>query len=245
MRGQLDFEMKHYPGSSGKLLFIWGFGCNDKQPGLSWFIERLLKREYDITCVQLPTDISDFRTQVLDRLEEIEKDLGDHVGIGFSYGGLALSFLFGSSRRIFISPFWGINEKLRMTGDETIATVLSVVPKPLIHTKFETDDAGPLAVDEDLIGIPEKISFRSVHQFFEAHKVLPDPRPNDLVFFSKSDNIVSPDVIEKRVEKFGIDHQLYNGGHIFYLDKDREETMIRILEEIDRSFLVDGCPSTS
>ena len=245
MRGQLEFEVKRYPGTAGRLLFIWGFGCNDKQPGMGWFLERLLKKKYDVTCVQLPTEITDFKDQILRKLEDIEKGLGDHVSVGFSYGGLALSFLFGSSRRIFISPFWGVNERWRMKGDEAIATVLSVVPKPLIKRKFDTADAGALAVDDDLIGIPERISFRSVHQFFEAQKALPGPRQNDFVFYTRDDLVVSPEVIDNRIREFGIEHRTYNGSHIFYLDEEREETMIGILGEIDRSFLVDGCLSPS
>jgi len=236
MRGQLDFKVKHYSGGARKLLFIFGFGCNEKQPGLKWFMDRLLKRRFDITCVQLPTDISDFKADVISRLKLIEEEMGDHVSIGFSYGGLALSFLDRSRRRIFISPFWGVNERWRIKGDHTLATFLSVIPKPLLKRNFDIEDAGQLAVNEDLLGMPERISFRSIHQFFEAQKLLPDPQPNDVVFFSRKDMVVSPGMIEERISRFNIDHREYHGGHLFYLDENREDLIIRILKEIDISF---------
>ena len=232
----MDFDVKHYPGGDRKLLFIFGFGCTDKQPGLRWFLERLKKRNYDITCVQLPTDISDFEDEVLVRLRDIEKVLDDHVGVGFSYGGLALSFLDRPRRRIFIAPFWAVNERWKIKGGETIATVLSVIPTPLLKRKFDTNDAGDLAVDEDLLGMPERISFRSIHQFFEAQKLLPDPRTDDFVFYSRKDNVVSPGTIEKRIRSFDLGHQIYDGGHLFYLDEGREGVIIRMIQEIDGSF---------
>ncbi|MGA1848076.1 MAG: hypothetical protein ACMUHB_01930 [Thermoplasmatota archaeon] len=236
MRGQLEFRVKHFEGSGSRVIFIFGFGCNLEQPGLRWCLERFMKEELDLTCIQLPTDITDFQTEVISRCEDIQEAAGDNVTLGFSYGGLALSFLNGSRRRIFIAPFWEVNERWMKKGGHALAAFLSLAHGPGLKRKFYTRDAGPLAVDEDLEGMPDRISFSSVHQFFQAQKDLPPPKRNDIIFYGSDDIVVSTRAMEERINRFGLESRRFAGGHIFYLENNREEIIDMILHEVKSSF---------
>jgi hypothetical protein len=236
MRGQLEFKVKHFEGSGSRVVFMFGFGCNLDQPGLNWCLDRFMEEGLDITCIQLPTDISDFQGEVVSRCEDILEAVGDNVTVGFSYGGLVLSFLKGTRRRIFIAPFWEVNERWMKKGGHALAAFLSVAHGPGLKRKFYTRDAGPLAVDDDLEGMPDRISFSSVHQFFEAQKALPPPLENDIVLYGSDDIVVSTRRIEERIERFGMDHRKFQGGHIFYLENNRTGILELVLHEVRNSF---------
>lgn len=236
MRGQLDFEVKRFPGGSRKLLFINGFGGNCDQPGIQWWLNRLKEHDLDITCIQQPTFFKDFDEDVLKRCQDIQEAMDDHVAVGFSFGGLTLSFLSKARRRIFIAPFWAINERWLTPGHEQLLKLLKVITVPVLKRQFEKEDAGPLAVEEDIYGIPDRISFRTIDQFVQTHKRLPDPRSSDHVFYSHQDKIVSPSTIQERIDAFGLTSATYYGGHMFYLTRGRNELVSSILSEIDRGF---------
>jgi hypothetical protein len=236
MRGQLEFDVKHFPGGRRKLLFINGFGGNCYQPGIKWWLNRLKENDLDITCIQLPTFFKDFNRDVLKRCQDIQETMDDHVAVGFSFGGLALSFLFKARRRIFISPFWGVNERWMTPSHEQMLKLLKLITIPLLKRQFEKEDAGPLAIEEDIYGIPDRLSFRTIDQFIKTHERIPDPKNNDFVFFSHQDKIVSPVVIKNRIEKYGLNSSTYYGGHMFYLTRGRIDLVSSILSEIDRGF---------
>jgi hypothetical protein len=236
MRGQLEFGVIHFQGEGGKVLFINGFGGNCKQPGIQWWINRMLEHDLDITCIQLPTFFKDFEHDVLKPCMDIQEVMDDHVAVGFSFGGLALSYLFKARRRIFISPFWAVNERWMTHGHEQMLKLLKIITMPVLKRQFEKEDAGPLAVDEDIFGIPDRISFRTIDQFMKAHDNLPEPLDGDFVFFSPQDRVVSPSVINDRVKKFKLEHHSYYGGHMFYLTRKRAELARAILTEVDRGF---------
>lgn len=228
----LEFEVTRFRGGERKLLFINGYGGNLEQPGVGWLMNRLTEHGLDVTHVQLPTEVRDFESDVLEPAREVERGLGDHVGVGFSFGALTLTFLEGARKRIFLSPFWGVNDKWMVRGTEGVVSLLSIITKPMLPRRFGKEEAGPLAVDEDLAGIPEHVSFRTIDQFFRAQKVLPPPRPGDVVFYSPQDKVVSLGAIEKR----GVETHQFRGGHMFYLSRDRRTLMVSILEQVDRGF---------
>jgi hypothetical protein len=243
MRGQLDFGVTHFPGGDRKVLFINGFGGNCKQPGIQWWINRLLEHDLDVTCIQLPTFFKDFEHDVLKHCMDIQEVMDDHVAVGFSFGGLTLSYMFRAKKRIFISPFWAPNERWLTNSHEHMLKLLRVITTPILKRQFEKEDAGPLAEDGDIFGIPDRISVRTIDQFLKAQERLPDPRGSDHVFFSHQDKIVSPSTIEERVKHFGLENDTYYGGHMFYLTRGRPDLVKRILAEIDIGF--DQSHSTS
>lgn len=232
----MEFDVKHIPGGDRKLLFINGFGGNCNQPGIKWWLNRLNENDLDITCIQLPTFFTDFDHDVVKRCLDIQEVMDDHVAVGFSLGGLALSSLFKAKKRIFISPFWGVNERWKTPTHEQMLKLLKLITVPVLKRQFEKEDAGPLAVEEDIYGIPDRISFRTIDQFLKAHDKLPDPRKNDFVFYSHQDKIVSPAVIQNRIDGFELDSSTYYGGHMFYLTRGRAELVSSIMSEINKGF---------
>ena len=228
----LDFNVRRVPGGKKKLLFINGYGGNFKQPGVKWYMNRFNEHGLDVTYVQLPTRVNDFTEDVLKPCLEVEKEMGEHVAAGFSFGGLALAYMNGSRRRIFLSPFWTMNERWSHKGHKAAVKLLSIITKPMLPRQFDKDDAGALAVDDDMKGIPNFVSFRTIDQFFEAQKNIPPAIKGDTVFYSPQDMIISPRMIEER----GIEAHPYQGGHMFYLTRKRREVMKDILLKIDEGF---------
>jgi hypothetical protein len=196
----------------------------------------MLDRDLDVTHIQLPTHFKDFERDVLKECMDIQEVMDDHVAVGFSFGGLALSYMFKARRRIFISPFWSVNEKWMTSSHEHMIKLLRVITTPILKRQFEKEDAGPLAVDGDIFGIPERLSLRTIDEFVKAQGRLPDPRSTDHIFFSHQDKVVSATVIEKRVDQFSLGSNNYYGGHMFYLTRGRSELVDLILEQIENGF---------
>lgn len=228
----LHFEIRKVPGKGRELLFINGYGGNFKQPGVKWYMNRFKEHGLDVTYVQLPTLVDDFRKDVLEPCMELEGEMGEHVSAGFSFGGLTLAYMKGARRRIFLSPFWGLNEKWSGNAHKAVVKILSVIRKPILPRHFDKEDAGELAVDDDLIGIPDYVSFRTIEQFFEAQEKMPAPMIGDAVFYSPDDRIISTNIVEER----GAELHPYRGGHMFYLTRDRKDVMRRILHAVDEGF---------
>lgn len=229
---QLEFEVRRVPAGKRRLLFINGYGGNFEQPGVEWYMNRLREHGLDITYIQLPTRVKDFKEDVLRPCLKVERGMGEHVSAGFSFGGLVLTYMFGAKRRVFLSPFWAVNERWVSKGSKAVVKLLSMITKPIIPRHFDKEDAGELAVEDDMKGIPEMVSFRTIEQFFEAQDEMPEPMENDIAFYSPKDRVVSPDAIEKR----GVELRPYPGGHMFYLTRKRKEIMEQILSAIDEGY---------
>jgi hypothetical protein len=232
VQAEQEFQVEHFPGGDRKLLFIHGYGGNLKQPGVKWFMERFRERDLDVTCIILPTVVRDFNEEVLEPARNVERSMGEHVAAGFSFGGLTLAYLYWAKRRIFLSPFWGVNDRWMVRGTESVVRLLSAITKPLLPRRFDMEEAGPLAVEEDLEGIPQYVSFETVDQFFKAQCDIPPPMEGDVVFYSPQDQVVSMSAIENR----GIETHQFRGGHMFYLSRQRKEIMNSILRKIDEGF---------
>ncbi|MEA3558580.1 MAG: hypothetical protein U9R75_04935 [Candidatus Thermoplasmatota archaeon] len=228
----LEFNVRRVPGGENRLLFINGYGGTFEQPGVKWYMNRFRDHDLDVTYIQLPTRVNDFTNEVLGPCLEVEKEMGKHVAAGFSFGGLTLAYMHGSRRRIFLSPFWAVNDRWSGKGHKAVVNVLSSITKPLLPRQFDKEEAGELAVDDDMEGMPKLVSFRTIEQFFKAQENIPPPEENDVVFYSPKDTIISPRVIENR----GIEAHPYQGGHMFYLTRGRKEVTKNILLKIDEGF---------
>jgi len=232
VQAEQEFHVEHIPGGERKLLFIHGYGGNPEQPGVRWFMEKFREHGLDVTYIILPTVVRDFDEDVLEPAREVERSMGEHVAAGFSFGGLTLSYLFWAKRRIFLSPFWGVNDRWMHKGTQSVVKMLSMITKPLLPRRFDMEEAGPLAVEKDLEGIPQYVSFETVDRFFKAQKEIPPPMEGDVVFYSTGDRLVSLSAIENR----GIEKHQFRGGHMFYLSRERKNIMKNILRKIDEGF---------
>ena len=232
MKEGSGLRIRHMPGGGRRVLFIHGYGGNLGQPGVKWFMNRFREHGLDMTYVQLPTEVGDIQEEVIGPVREVEKRLGTHVAVGFSFGGLVLSYLDGARKRIFLSPFWGVNDRWMIRGTESVVKLLSVITKPVLPRRFGREEAGPLAAERDMKGIPEHVSFRTIDQFFRAQRQLPPSREGDVVFYSPDDKVISLSAIENR----DIETHRFRGGHMFYLSRERAEIMERVLSQVDMGF---------
>ncbi|MGA1821395.1 MAG: alpha/beta fold hydrolase [Thermoplasmatota archaeon] len=215
-----------------EILFLMGFGCGLNQPGMIWAKDRIVNSGFRATFVELPTHFEDFQADVIDPCLEIERGMGDHVLIGFSMGGLAGSFLFGSRRRIFLCPFWGISETLHKGWTDFALRNLRVIRFRMLPRRFHHGDMGEFAVKEDLEGLPEFLDFHSISEMKEKQLNLPPPRDGDIVFWSKEDLLIGHREILDR----GVEQRLFDGGHMIYLVGDRESIFGEILDLADDEF---------
>ena len=220
----MSVEKKTLGKGPDEVLFLLGYGVKFDQPGVKWLMDRFSGEELKTTFLQLPVVIGDFNEDILDPVEGIRNDMGDHVVIGFSLGGLTASFLEGTERRIFLSPFWGLNKELENGWMKIALKGLRVVRLRILPSRYDLVDMGHYSTEEDLEGMPEFMDFHTISEMMETQKRMPPPEKEDIVYWSKEDPLISHEAVLKR----GIDTRKYDGGHMIYLVKDRE----RIFDEI-------------
>lgn len=228
--GSLEFKNVRIDGGSKEMLFIHGYGGNLDQPGVRWTMERFKETGYTVTYVQLPTIISNFNKDILQPVQDVQSDLGPHVVVGFSLGGLTATYLDRSIKTVYLSPFWGINDRWGIKGLGGVLKILAGFNAPSLKRRFDIEDAGPMAVEEDLLGIPERVDPRTIHEMHNAQVNMPEPDPEDVVFYCPKDAVISIKAIEGRI----IEKHTFRGGHMFYLSRDRKEIMKEVIRILDQ-----------
>jgi hypothetical protein len=219
-------------GGSKELLFIHGYGGNLEQPGVIWLMERFKQGGYTVTYVQLPTVIKDFKNDILQPVSDIQDSLSRHVVAGFSLGGLTAAYLEKGERKVYLSPFWGINDRWAFKGLGSVLRILAGFNKPSLKRHFEKEDAGPLAASGDMNGIPDHVDPRTIHEMHHAQIQMPEPDPGDVVYYCEKDSVISIKSIERR----NIEKHTFQGGHMFYLSRERKELMKDIIASLDEGF---------
>lgn len=228
----LKFKVLQMEGEGEKVLFIHGYGGNIEQPGVRWVMNRFRDANYSVTYIQLPTIIDDFEKDILQPVRKVQEGLDEHVIVSFSLGGLTASYLEGQLRTIYLSPFWGINDRWSFKGLGPLLKILAGINKPALKRHFEKEDAGPMAVEDDMKGIPDEVTPRTIKEMHEAQGNMPEPDPSDVVFYCPKDAVVSINAIEKR----DLEKHTFNGGHMFYLSRERKQIMEKVISIIEESF---------
>jgi len=219
----------HTVGEGPDVMFLLGFGINFDQPGTRWLMDSFKEKGYETTFVMVPTDLTDFRTELVDPAKEIETSLGDPLVIGLSLGGLVASYMGRSRRRIFLSPFWGVHDTLRRKGLDLALQKLKKVRYRLLPRVFTVADAGYFAVEDDLVGIPAGLSFSTLSQMVSMQQEMPPLREDDVVYRSKQDFIISHNTIDEKARII----REYDGGHLIHLVKDRDLLFSEIFGLLD------------
>ena len=212
-------------GDGPDVLFLLGYGITFEQPGTKWLMDLFSERGFRTTFVRLPTDIADFRTDMLKPCLEIEDELGEHALVGLSMGGLVGAYMDRPRSRVFLSPFWGVSRSLHYMGYDLALQKLKKVRYRLLPRTFTKKDAGYHAVHEDIVGIPAFLSFSTLYQMVSMQKAIPPPRDDDVVYRSLDDRIICHDAIDAR----GGDVREFSGGHLVHLVKDRDAIFSEIL----------------
>ncbi len=205
-------------GKGDKVLLLLGFGLRFDEPGTIWMMDRFAGEGLGSTFVSLPTEIGDYRTDIVGPCRDVESGMGEHVLLGLSLGGLTGAYLEGSKKRIFLSPFWGVNDIFQKRGMDAALAVMRALNFRKLRRHFAIKDAGHFAVAEDLKNIPEEISIETIAQMLRMQSEIPPPRSTDVVYRSRDDFIISHSAVDRR----GIPIIEYDGGHMVHLVEDRD-----------------------
>lgn len=215
---------KKIVGKGPEVLLLLGYGVRLDHPGVKWLFRKFEKGGVKTTFLQLPVVIEDFREDILDPVNNVRKDMRSHAVIGFSLGGLTASFLHDAEKRIFLSPFWGLNEEIEKGWMKVALKGLRVVRLRILPSRYDLVDMGYYSTEEDLKGMPEFMDFHTISEMMETQKSMPPPEEGDIVYWSPQDPLISHDAVREREVRT----REYKGGHMVYLVKDRE----RIFDEI-------------
>jgi hypothetical protein len=224
------------PVGDGKVLILLGLGMRYVNPGVGWMVEKFRSAGLESVVVGFPVDFSDVRKELVDPVLELERSMGEHVLIGISLGGLVAAFIQGARRRFFLSPFWGINDVLQRMGMNVQLKRMRNVNYRLLPRLYSVRDAGPFAVEWDLLTIPEWVSFRTLSAMVLAQDSLGSMRDDDVVYLSPQDYLVSQEVVYKK----GVEVRTFEGGHMIHLVRDRDIIFDGIITDMKRSLRMEN-----
>jgi hypothetical protein len=134
---------------------------------------------------------------------------------------------------VYLSPWWGTGEF------PWYAELLFTVPTsiPFIPSgEVNPDVIGGLATEEDMTG-PDRLSPKWMQTMQSAQADLPPIKPEDHVFYTPDDEVVSPAAIEAHASQDQL--HPYDGGHEFFASEDRDRILERVLDAIRTTHGVD------
>lgn len=208
------------------LLWVMGWGNRTDSRHERWLIDRLVEAGHRVHAAEVPTNGTDFEADYLAPVRAYREDLGDHRLLSHSTGGLVLAHLQPSTPAVYLSPWWG-------QGGETpaIADLLFRLPisTPFIPTPVDPSALGELASQADVTA-PARLSPAWMATMRDAQADLPPVSPDDEVFYSPDDEVVSPAAIEAHMDPD--QRHPYDGGHEFFASADREAILEDVLDAL-------------
>lgn len=214
-------------GDGEDLLWVMGWGNRADSRHERWFVDRLVDAGYRVHAVELPTNGTDLVRDYLDPLRSYREEVGDHSLVSHSMGGLVTAHLQPDQPAVYLSPWWGMADEQGLVE----RLVLSLpVSRPFIPAPVEPELLGGLAEEQDATA-PSKMSPAWVRTMAAAQDSLPDVDPDDVVFYSSDDEIVSPGAIEAHAAADQLER--YDGGHELFASEGREAAAERVVDALD------------
>lgn len=212
------------------VLWVMGWGNDPDSRHERWFIDRLVDAGYRVHAATVPTNGTEFRADYVDPVRAYRRELSDHRIVSHSTGGLTVAHLRPSTPAVYLSPFWGV-------GGETpaLARLLFRLPisTPILPAPVDPELLGGLATESDATA-PERLSPAWMATMRSAQADLPPINPEDAVFYSPEDEVVSPSTIEAHARQDQL--HPYDGGHEFFASEDRDRIADRVVDAIDAAF---------
>jgi hypothetical protein len=205
-----------------------GWGNDFNQPGIRWFVQKLNRDDISVTAVRIPTDIRDFKRDIIDPVVALSRELGGPILISHSMGAIAGRYVTGSKMRFFMSPYWGIPRHRRFPLMALLLRSLRWAGLPLFDRGYGPQEIGDFTSDDDVNTIPGKLSVRTIYQFWSAQNAMPELKEDDRVYYTRSDRISDMDTI---LDSKCIRSE-YVGGHAFFTSSSREKTIHDILYDL-------------
>jgi hypothetical protein len=226
--GNSGIAVRSYESGLDRILFIMGWGNDFDQPGVRWLVQKLNRDGYSVTVVRIPTDIRDYKRDIIAPVVALSKELHGPILISHSFGAVAGRYIMDSKKRIFSSPYWGVPKHRMFPLWKQILTGFQWMGPPIIDRGYPPSDLGDMIDDDDVNLIPRRISIRTIYQIWNAQKTMPDLREGDHVFYASSERISDLEAIRSASCR----KTQYIGGHAFFSSSSREKTIHDILYDL-------------
>ncbi|MFC7213433.1 alpha/beta fold hydrolase [Saliphagus sp. GCM10025334] len=212
------------------LVFVMGFGNRWTHENVSWLVGTLANAGYRVHAFELPTNIDDFKADWLEPVAEYVVDLEDYQLLAHSAGSLVAQALDGADNHVYLSPWWGYNERV----PNPVLDLLSQIPTsaPFLP-RGETDRSaiGDLATDHQLATSPKWVSPSFVRETRRAQGDLLAIDHDAVVFCSLKDPIIDHQPIGERVPPEHV--VLYDGGHELFSSSVRDQYVGLLLTALE------------
>jgi len=214
-------------GEGRDLLFVMGWGNTVDSRHERWFVDYLVEAGFRVHAMEVPTNGTAFDADYLAPVRSYRADIGDHLVLSHSTGGLVVAHLRPDEHAVYLSPWWG------MAGDSTLAGLLARLPtdRPLLPAGIDPSGLGELAERCDLTA-PDRASPAWLRTMGGAQESVPPIDDGDVVFCSLRDRVVSVRAIGEHASADQV--ELYDGGHELFASSGRESHAERVVAALDR-----------
>lgn len=226
--GRDQIAVRNYESGLDRVLFIMGWGNDFDQPGIRWLVRRLNLDGFSVTAVRIPTDIKDYKRDIIDPVVALSGDMNGPILIAHSFGAVAGRYVTGSRKRTFSSPYWGIPKHRMFPFWKQALTLLQWLGIPIIDRGYGPAEIGDIVEEDDHNLIPRRISIRTIFQVWKAQRAMPGLQECDHIFYSVSDRISDLEAISGASCR----KTSYAGGHAFFTSSSRDKTMHDILYDL-------------
>lgn len=210
------------------LLWVMGWGNVASSRHERWLIDRFVDAGYHVHAAELPTNSPAFQAEYVAPVRSYIDELTDPALVAHSMGGLTTAHVGPDRPVVYLSPWWGMDD-----GDlPAVARLLFRLPTSwrVLPNPGEPAALGELATEADVTS-PDRISPKWIATMRRAHATLPPIDPEDVVFYTPSDEVVDPAAIEAHTEPD--QRRRYEGGHELFASADRDAVVDDVLDELD------------
>jgi len=211
-------------GDGDDLLWVMGFGNEVESRHERWFVDYLVESGYRVHAIELPTNDPDFEGSYVRPVGSYLGDLEDPVVAAHSMGGLVTAYLRPEARVAYLSPWWGTDLPTSLRLLLGLPTTLRVLPSGV-----SADGLGDLATEADATA-PGRVSPAWLRAMVRAQSALPAIDPDDTVFYSPDDEVVSVEAIRDHADPDRL--ETYEGGHELFASEGREAHAERVVEAV-------------
>lgn len=210
------------------LVFVLGWGNKPDFETVRWLIDRLVEADYRVHTFQIPTVITDFRTQYLDPVADFVEDK-EYRLLTHSTGGLIGEFLENPTTKVHLSPWWGFHDDL----ENPLVDFAMKLPIswPILPAGIDREGLGIHTTDRQLEETPSLAAPTFLREAKRAQGRLPPFEEGTAVFYTPTDPVVSAEAIEARTPPEN--RVRYEGGHELFGSASREEHIDTVLAAIE------------
>jgi hypothetical protein len=208
-------------GDGDPLLCVLGWGNHPGQANVAWLLDELAAAGFEVHAATIPTNASDFEAAFVEPLESYAADREFDAVLSHSTGGLAVAHLDWDVRRVYLSPWWGLQPGVQ-------ALVLPWFAKlPTDRPVLPAGDASVGDIEEPEPREDHGLSPAFVREVVWAQRSLPEFRAGSTVFCTLTDELVSVPAIGERTPARNL--RVYDGGHECFSSTGRETVLADVV----------------